>query len=190
MSELPVHEPPPQDADLPLAAEARKRGGIATALVLAGLVVLPLAYTSGAPGLWTIAVCVPALGLLFGSAARRALVIRRALPKPCRSVLAVGWTRTPDGCNYAVFPPGAAPARIEPTLVIRLTLVRATTTTHALLVGSTRPHRSAALVSPDGDLVGVGRVLRSSRARKVWAGRHRSTPRWVMDPGRNSPPSA
>jgi hypothetical protein len=118
-----------------------------------------------------ILVLGPALFVVIvGVAAFRTSMARRKMAQGCRAILAVGWTRYPDGCNYAVFSPEADPATDDPKLVVRLPLRRRTVVSPALLCGPTRPSRlhAASLFAPDGHFLGAGRVRPQASGLKVW----------------------
>jgi hypothetical protein len=116
---------------------------------------------------------------------------RRALTKDGRKVLAVGWARVPDGCNFAIFPIGVDPATAEPDLVVRLPRIRPTVMTRALFYGSSTPSMfsGVALLHRDGSVLGAGRVRSHRSAKKVWARRNERTPRWMSGRNRNQPPA-
>jgi hypothetical protein len=122
-----------------------------------------------------------ALGSLVVAAAlaltaRRARRVRTDLVAGCLSALVVSWTRDPDGCNVAVFPRGADPAASEPWYVVRLATVRPAVMTDAFIAGGTTPGAAMAIFTPDGDVVGVGRIRRPAKGRRVSARRHRRLP--------------
>jgi hypothetical protein len=154
-----------------LAREERRAWGVALASTLLSLAVL--FFLSGRPkaGALGLLVCVAAFAAFQAYQTRYA---RQRLRDGCREVLAVGWTRYPDGCNYAVFGPGADPGIAEPELVVRLHTRRRTRTSPAFLCGRTTPSRwrSVALLDPDGEVLGVGRVRPTASAEKVWRRRH------------------
>jgi hypothetical protein len=173
-------------AETVLKRAERRAWTVVAACALAAIVGLGLPAAVAAPLL--------ALGLtvaaIYSWAALRTRAARRGLRHGCRAVLAVGWTRVPDGCNYALFAPDADAAATEPELVIRLPTRREVTTGPGVLWGSTRASRwnSVALLKEDGGLLGVGRVRPSAGGRKVWERRHSPTPWWAIGGSLNEPP--
>jgi hypothetical protein len=107
-------------------------------------------------------------------------------------VLVVGWVRSPDGANYAVFPRGVDATSIEPDVVVRLPLrTFSARTLDAFLCGEVRPsrRRSVAILDEAGGVVAVGRVRGQEDALKVWHRRRERTPWWVAGESMNQPPS-
>ncbi len=129
-----------------------------------------------AAGLAIGGLCV---AFVYGLSALRAYALVRNLPDETARVDAVGWTRAPDGSNYAIFTSGRDPRTDEPDLVLRLGSSKDTTTTKALLLGPLSPRRSAALIGPDGEVLAVGGLRRDENAKRVWARRADDTPWWA-----------
>jgi hypothetical protein len=178
----------PPDAARNLGKEARDaaiRAGVIAfiALVLGGvvqhaLVILAIGLTAG--GL--------AVAAVYALIAIRAFSIRRSLPAEARRVTAVGWTRAPDGSNYAIFPTGSDIQSDQPELVLKLARSRDVASTRAFLLGSNGPRGSAALVDDRGSVLAVGGLRRPASARKVWERRGESTPWWAGAGNRKPPP--
>jgi hypothetical protein len=139
--------------------------------------------------IWGLVGAFALISFAYALTAIRAQKVRTSLGHGCLRVLAVGWTRSPDGCNFAVFPPDADPAISEPALVVRLATIRSTMTGHALLAGELRRGKAVAIFTPGGEVLAVGRVRGDARAQRVWARRKRKTPWWSASSGRDSPPS-
>jgi hypothetical protein len=161
-----------------LGAEARDaaiRAGVLTFIALCvggvvkhALVILAVGLTLG--GLVVAAV--------YALIAFRAFSIRRGIPAEARRVTVLGWTRAPDGTNYAIFPTGADTDSTPPELVLKLTRSRDVVQTRALLLEATGT-RVAALVDNAGNVLAVGRLLGGESAQKVWQRRSESTPWWA-----------
>jgi hypothetical protein len=172
-----------------LGAEAREsaiRAGVLTFIALAvggvvkhALVILAVGLTLG--GLVVAAV--------YALIAFRAFSIRRRIPSEARRVTVVGWTRAPDGTNYAVFPTGSDTDATPPELVLKLTRSRDVVQTRALLL-DTAGSRVAALVDNEGSVLAVGRLRGAANAQKVWQRRSESTPWWAGAGKRTPPPAA
>jgi hypothetical protein len=189
-----VAPPPSAEASLrKTEADAVRRaaqfaaGGIPLLAVAA--VISELANWQAATPFWSFGAAGVLLPVLYVSTARRARAVRRMLSHGCVSVVAVGWTRSPDGCNFAIFPPDANPSATEPSAVIRLSTIRPTATTAALLAGELRRSKPVALFTTDGQALAVGRVRSRSRAQRVWARRNSTTPWYSASFGRESSPS-
>jgi hypothetical protein len=157
--------------------------GAFTALAATSIVALPEGVAV------VVAVFLVTVAFFFMVGAYRVRVARRGLNRGCREVLAVGWVRAPDGCNYAVFKCDDDPAKADPELVLRLPTRRRTMSSPALLCGSTRPSRwgAASLFSPDGRVLAVGRVRSQTSGHKVWRRRNAPTPWWTAGGGMNQP---
>jgi hypothetical protein len=122
------------------------------------MVLVPALLTVLSPTTWGLFAWIfgATFGWLLGTAAVRARMARRAMGAGCREVYAVGWTRVPDGVNYAVFSPGADPEAAEPQLVLRLpahdhersALLRLDEALPARRFGAVRPRRRTAGVRP------------------------------------------
>jgi hypothetical protein len=162
-----------------LASEGRQaaiRAGVIAfiALVVGGVV----KHLSG-----ILAVGLTVGGLLvagvFALAAIRTRRIRKTLPEETRRVVVVGWTRAPDGSNYAIFSPGSNTESSDPELVLKLASARYVVSGKALLLGSNGPKGTAALVDAQGKVLGIGGLRRPANANKVWARRGESTPWWA-----------
>jgi hypothetical protein len=154
-----------------LAREERRAWGFALACALLSIAILWLPkYRAPALG------ASVALAAIVAFRAYQTRYARRRLSDGCREVLAVGWTRYPDGCHYALFAPDANPVTAEPELVVRLPTRRRTTSSPAFLCGRTKPSRwrAVALLDPEGDVLGVGGVRSTASGKKVW--RRRPTP--------------
>jgi hypothetical protein len=173
-----------------LRARARQ-WWLSAAAIFAAAVVLGVAVPSDTVLAWCIggaAVGVPA----FAWAALRAGSARRGLRQGCPPVRAVGWVRSPDGANYAVFSRGVDPMVIEPEVVVRLPVrTLSARTLDAYLCGDVRPSRmrSVAILDEAGGVVGVGRVRGRENALKVWGRRHQRTPWYVPGESMNKAPS-
>jgi hypothetical protein len=161
-----------------------------------GLVLLGLAVVVSWQETWRVAVPLWGLGsggvgiaLLYGVTVKRARIVQQSFARGCLPVVAVGWTRSPDGCNYGLFPQDADPAVTEPSFVMRLSIIRPTATTSALVAGELRPRQPVGLFTAEGETLAVGRVRSPSRARRVWARRNRKTPWYSASSGREAPPS-
>jgi len=163
---------------------ASSLGTFAALALLAAVPQVPEDLSAALVGLLAV------VAVLFTIVAYRTGVARRGLRKGCREVLAVGWTRAPDGCNYAVFTRDVDPAGAEPELVIRLPTRRQTRSSVAFLCGSTKPSRwgATALLAPDGELLALGRVRSRASGQKVWRRRHAPTPWWSAGENLASPP--
>ncbi|MEO9175310.1 MAG: hypothetical protein ABI317_07320 [Gaiellales bacterium] len=178
----------PPAAAANLAREARDaaiRAGVLAfiALVLGGVVRHALAI---------LAIGLTAGGLIVAAAyaliAFRAFSIRRRLPAEARRIIAIGWTRTPDGTNYAIFPTGGDTLSTPPELVLKLTRARDVAQTRAFLLGG-EGSRSAALVDEKGAVLAVGRLRGAANGQKVWQHRAERTP-WWAGAGNHRPPDA
>jgi hypothetical protein len=172
-----------------LASEARQTG------IRAGVIAF-IALTVG--GVVEHASGILALGLTIGGllvagvfsiTAIRANRLRRTLTEEARRVVVVGWTRAPDGSNYAIFSPGADTESADPELVLKLASARDVGSGKAILLGSNGPKGAAALVDTAGNVLGVGGLRSPVNATKVWARRHDATP-WWAGAGRRKPPPA
>lgn len=154
---------------------AIRAGVIALIALLAGGVI---ETGSGiiAAGLTIGGLCV---AFVYGRSAYRAYAIVRNLPGETARVSAVGWTRAPDGSNYAIFASGSDQQHTDPDLVLRLGGVKDTTTTKALLLGPVGKRRSTALIGPDGEVLAVGSLRQPENAKRVWARRDEPSPWWA-----------
>jgi hypothetical protein len=162
-------------------------GGVSSASLYGAAVIpwLPGEVAAAVSGLSVVGT------VFFTLAGFRTHLARRSLKQGCREVLAVGWMKPPDGCNYAVFQRDANPAESDPDLVLRLPVRRRTVKSLAFLCGSTRPSRfrsAAALLSPDGTVLGVGRVRPTANGQEVWRRRHAPAPWWWTGPDVRSRP--
>src|SRR5438552_1752885 len=183
----PTPVPPRASENLREAERAAWRG--AAYLALGAIAATLGAVVTSMALLWGIAAGCTLVAFFFALNARRARRVRSALATGCLSALTVGWTRAPDGCNIALFLPNADPATSEPEFVVRLGTVRPTTTAQAVVVGDVRPLRAVAIITTDGDVLGVGRVRAKANGQRVWARRHRGVPWWSASSGRELPPS-
>ncbi len=174
-----------------LRREERRSWLNAVLLLAAGAAAVVIATTVYSSGLiWGVVLAAPLIATFFMLTATRARYVRLSLRNEYRRVLAVGWSRAPDGCNYAVFPLDSDTTTRDPDLVIRLATVRPTRTTVALLADAPAwPWDAAALFAEDGEILAVGRVRKHDNGVRVWSRRNQDTPWWSMNPGRNSPPS-
>ena len=170
-----------------LASDARQTG------IRAGVIAF-IALTVG--GVVQHASGVLAIGLTVGGllvagvyslTALRANRLRRSLPAEARRVVVVGWTRAPDGSNYAIFSPGANIESADPELVLKLASARDVGSGKALLLGSNGPKGAAALVDAAGNVLGVGALRSPANGTKVWARRHDATPWWAGAASRKAP---
>jgi hypothetical protein len=162
-----------------LATEARDsaiRAGVLTFIAL----------TVG--GVVEHAVVVIAIGLTLGGllvaavyaiVAFRAFSVWRHMPAEARRVIVVGWTRAPDGTNYAIFPTGTDTASTPPELVLKLTRSRDVVQTRAFLLDGDGARGPAALVDNEGTVLAVGRMRGAASAQKVWQRRSEPTPWWA-----------
>lgn len=86
-----------------------------------------------------------------------------------------GWCREPDGCNYALFRPGSD--RVEPFAVLRLPMTRKMSSGTGWLFQAVGVN-AAALVGPDGELLGAGRIDGDSVTK--WSRRNDPLPRYMQ----------
>lgn len=182
------HDEPPR-AKAALAAAERRAWRVALPLLLLSVV----AFAVPVGPVQLLAAALFTGSAVFGLQAYRTRTAKRHLRNGCMAeVLAVGWTRVPDGCNYAIFPPESDPTEREPDLVIRLPRAVATGTQRAWLCGSSEPSLvgGVALIDRSGRVVAVGRVRSPRSGAKVWARRHAPTPRWMGGRHLNDPPDA
>jgi hypothetical protein len=177
----------PADTARNLASEARQAG------IRAGVIAF-IALTVGgvvkhASGVLAIGLTVGGLlvAVVFSITAIRANRLRRGLPEEARRVVVVGWTRAPDGSNYAIFSPGADTVSADPELVLKLAGARDVGSGKAILVGSNGPKGAAALVDAAGTVLAVGGFRSPANATKVWARRHDATPWWAGAASRKAP---
>ncbi|HEY1479090.1 MAG TPA: hypothetical protein VGF46_03640 [Gaiellales bacterium] len=177
----------------PAATAKNLRDEVRRSAVRAGVIAF-IALTLG--GVLEHSSVVIAIGLTLGGlivcavfalVAIRANRIRRRLPGECRQVLAVGWTREPDGSNYALFRSGREGA--EPDLVLRLTTSRQVGTSRALLLGASDEQRTTALLTGDGGILAIGTLRRPESARRAWARRDEPRPWWAAAFTRKTPPA-
>jgi hypothetical protein len=149
-----------------LAREERRAWGVA----LVGAILSPTAVVFLPERLRPAVGILVIVAVLYAFQAYQTRYARRRMKDGCREVLAVGWTRYPDGCNYALFAPDANPVTAEPELVVRLPTRRRTTSSPAWLCGRTEPSRwrAVALLDPEGDVLGVGGVRHTASGEKVW----------------------
>jgi hypothetical protein len=171
-----------------LGAEVRRMSALAvlSAVAAVGLALI-LSGTVRAAAVGAAA----AVAVVLAVVAFRARAASRAARAGCRKVYAVGWIRSPDGANFALFAPEADPASDEPEAVVRLPMRRATKSGRAILCGKLEPSLwgAVALFSESGDVLGFGRVGSARSAAKVWSRRHAPTPWWVAGGGMNRPPA-
>jgi hypothetical protein len=184
--------PPPVNAASNLATYERRTWGVVLGCTTGGFVALVATSVVRVPeGLAVVvATFLLTVAFFFAIGAVRTRIARRGLTRGCREVFAVGWTRSPDGCNYAVFNRTVDPATGgDPELVLRLPTRRGVTSSLAFLCGETRPSRwgAASLFSADGEVLGAGRVLPTARGQKIWRRRHAPTPWWSAGGGLNQP---
>ena len=179
----------PADTARNLAAEARQAG--IRAGVIAFLALVVGGVVQHLSGILAIGLMIGGLLVagVFGLAAIRGNRLRKTLPEEARRVVVVGWTRAPDGSNYAIFSPGANLESAEPELVLKLASARYVESGKAILLGSNGPKGSAALVDGAGKVLGVGGLRSPGNASKVWARRHESTPWWAGAGTRKPPPA-
>jgi hypothetical protein len=139
-----------------------------------------------------IAVGLTIGGLLVSSVylvtALRASVLLRELPDETRRVTVTGWTRTPDGTNYAIYPAGGD-LQHDPQSVLRVGSARDIAAGTAFLLETARLRRSAALIGSGGEVLGVGSLRSPASAARVWARRGEPSPWWV-GPTKRSDPAA
>jgi hypothetical protein len=180
--------PAPSSARAVLGREERRAWGTAGWLALGAPVAAAAAYGTSWPVLWGVTLIAVLAASIFALTGIRTRRVRSGLAAGCLIAFVVGWTRIPDGCHFAVFPLGVDPSSSDPQFVVRLATIRPTPMTEALVAGGTKAKGPVAIFTPDGEVVAVGSVCRKSRGRRVWARRHRATPWWSIDPGRNSPP--
>jgi hypothetical protein len=110
------------------------------------------------------------LGGLFGVAWYRSRrVVSNLRNGPFSHVHAIGWTRPPDGCNYALFPewtgvPG------NPKWILRLPLRRPMYEADGWLCGSSEPSLmgASALIDEGGVLLGYGRIIGHKKGLRRW----------------------
>jgi hypothetical protein len=164
----------------------------ANQLAIRAGVILFVALTVGAvvdAASFVIAIGLMAGGILVAIAyawgALRARKLVGNLPEQPERVQVAGWTRTPDGTNYAIWPAGADSRTQEPAYVLRLsTAKKQTGSGEALLLGPVSPRRSAALVGADGEILGVGGMRSAQSAARAWARRGDAAPWWTGPGGR------
>jgi hypothetical protein len=155
--------------------QAGIRGGVILLVTLLAGAVIETASAIVAIGLTIGGVAVSFVYLLT---ALRASVLLRELPAETRRVAVVGWTRPPDGTNYAIWPAGADQGD-EPEAVLGAGGARDVVSGGALLLVTTRLRRSAALIGPAGQVLGIGSLRSPARAAKVWTRRDEPSPRWA-----------
>ena len=156
---------------------------------MSGAVAATIAVASGRAGLWAVTVGTLLVASFFVLTALRSRRVRAELGKGCLRVAVVGWTRAPDGCNFALFLSGDDPADGgDPDFVVRLATKRPTTMTEALVAGEFSAQSPVAILSSDGEDVEVGRVRDVWSASRVWARRNEGTPLYSLDPGLNTKP--
>lgn len=114
---------------------------------------------------------------------------QHSLLGPYRKVWAVGWSRPPDGCNYALFD-GLQQAGGRPDWVLRLPTVRDVQSGAGFLCGEPQPGRllgGHALIADTGTLLAAGRIVRHDLGQKRWE--RRTTPKsgWVSGGPGQSP---
>lgn len=182
-----IPAPPAAAAGLRRAELRAWAGAGILALGAAGIAVVGV--LTSRVSVWSIASAAAAIAGFFCLTALRARTLRQHMSAGCRRALVVGWTRTPDGTNYAVFAPQADPTESDPDYVIRLALSQQTGTAEALVAGKRAAWRAAAVLSQEGQVFAVGRVRAASNGRRVWKRRHRKTPWWVRGRSLNAPPS-
>jgi hypothetical protein len=172
-----VTEPPAAARNL--AVEARDSAIRAGVLAFIALVV---------GGVVQHAVVVIAIGLTLGGLlvaavyaliALRAFSVWRHMPAEARRVTVIGWTRAPDGTNYAIFPTGSDTGSTAPELVLKLTRARDVVQTRAFLLDADGTRGRAALVDDKGTVLAVGRLRGAASAQKVWQRRREPTPWWA-----------
>ncbi len=183
-----LHQPP-AGSDSTLAREERRAW--TRALSVAGPTVLMAVFVAPRIGRigWLVVACGVGPAAVFTLVGYYTGVARRGLRQGCREVLVVGWTRIPDGCNFAVFPADADPHEVSPEFVLRIPTLRDTAKSLAWLCGTPKRSRfhALALLRLDGVVLGIGRVRSDRSSRKVWARRHSPTPRWIGGPPSTPP---
>jgi hypothetical protein len=158
-----------------------KRGGLC---LVGGIAFALIVRRAGAIGIGFALV-----SLFFIWAVFRLQMARRSLAGPYLRVWAVGWSRAPDGCNYALFDPDDT-SHERPEWVLRLPIVRPVQSAAATLCGSPRPGAvldSHALIDLDGNLIAAGRVVTADVGQKRWDRRHKPKSRWVAGPAPKPP---
>src|SRR4029077_16493280 len=128
-----------------------------------------------------MAVAMGTVGLLFIWTRFRLKEARRRLAGPYRKVWAVGWSRPPDGCNYALFE-GQQMRGDRPDWVLRLPTVKAAQSRAAFLCGEIRPGNITAgnaLIGQDGSLLAAGRIVAERTGQRKWQRRSARKSRWV-----------
>lgn len=117
---------------------------------------------------WPLIIASLTWTVLFGVGSYRALRARQAIAsEDGTSVRFEGWRRSPDGCNYAMFPSDAPSA--VPAAVLHLPLVRRMSSGSGWLFESSRSN-AAAPAGADGELLAVGRLVDDGLDR--WHRRH------------------